>query len=141
MIVDLFFHDANMVNGNEHIAPLLGALVLHCQALCDGVSLEANALGLSDKRSALAAMGRCDDEELRTRSRSAWKRKVESLDLLEAHSDEHLNGDELDTSVHRQPTTLSRILFRFREAKSPHFKNSLAEPKQAELVSAKGVCE
>ena len=36
------------------------------------------------------------------RMRSARKRKMEGLDLLEAHSDEHLNEDELDTSVHRQ---------------------------------------
>ena len=75
------------------------------------------------------------------RMRSARKRKVEGLDLLEAHNDEHLNGDGLDPSVHQQHMMLSRILFRIREARSPHFKNSLAEPKQAELVSAKGVCE
>ena len=65
------------------------------------------------------------------------KRKIESLDLLEAHSFFLTNGDGLDTSVHRQP----RMLSRSREANSRLHKKSLTVPEQAELVSAKGACE
>ena len=41
--------------------------------------------------------------------RSAWKRKIEGLNLLETQGDGNLNEDERDTSVHQEPTIVSRI--------------------------------
>ena len=69
--------------------------------------------------------------------RSARKRKIEGLNLVENHSDENLNEDERHTSAHQQPTLVSLT----REAKSRHFKKSLTIQKPTELVSVKGgVC-
>ena len=71
------------------------------------------------------------------RMRSARKRKIEGLGLLEPHSDSQSNGDELNAPVHQQQSILSRI----REPKSRLFEEELNVPKQTGLVAAKGACE